>query len=91
MLDANDGHIVCICSTAGKGGCHRVVDYCASKHATLGLHDALQQEIRVLNKKTGIKTTIVYPHFTNTGIIHEPQMRYGVNLKTSQAHIHLMI
>ncbi|XP_072047943.1 estradiol 17-beta-dehydrogenase 11-like isoform X1 [Amphiura filiformis] len=77
MLDSNEGHLVCICSVAGKVGGHRLTDYTAAKHATLGLHDSIQQEIRVVYKKTGIKTTLVYPYFTNTGIIHEPGMRFG--------------
>ncbi len=75
MLDSDEGHIVSICSTASKVGAHRLTDYCASKHATLGLHDSIQQEMRVIHKKTGIKTTLVYPHFTNTGIIWQPAMR----------------
>ncbi|XP_072047945.1 estradiol 17-beta-dehydrogenase 11-like isoform X3 [Amphiura filiformis] len=83
MLDSNEGHLVCICSVAGKVGGHRLTDYTAAKHATLGLHDSIQQEIRVVYKKTGIKTTLVYPYFTNTGIIHEPGMRqYAVFYQT---------
>ena len=77
MLDSDEGHIVSVCSIAGKIGCHRLVDYSSSKHAVLGLHDALQQELRVVHHKTGIKTTIVYPFFTNTGIIYQPRMRYA--------------
>lgn len=77
MLDSDEGHIVSVCSIAGKIGCHRLVDYSSSKHAVLGLHDALQQELRVVHHKTGIKTTIVYPFFTNTGIIYQPRMRFG--------------
>jgi all-trans-retinol dehydrogenase (NAD+) len=41
MLDANHGHIVTIASGAGLTGAAGLVDYCASKFAAVGLHEAL--------------------------------------------------
>jgi len=41
MLHNNHGHIVTIASLAGLGGCSGLVDYCSSKFAAVGLHEAL--------------------------------------------------
>ncbi|CAF2624213.1 unnamed protein product [Rotaria sp. Silwood2] len=67
MLDNNYGHIVTIASGAGLTGASGLVDYCSSKFAAVGLHEALTHELYVL-KKTGIKTTVVCPSFIDTVI-----------------------
>jgi all-trans-retinol dehydrogenase (NAD+) len=41
MLDNNHGHIVTIASGAGLTGAAGLVDYCSSKFAAVGLHEAL--------------------------------------------------
>jgi all-trans-retinol dehydrogenase (NAD+) len=41
MLEHNHGHIVTIASGAGLVGMARLVDYCSSKFAAVGLHEAL--------------------------------------------------
>mgnify|MGYP002384810710 FL=1 len=41
MLENNHGHIVTIASAAGYLGVSYLVDYCSSKYAAIGLHDAL--------------------------------------------------
>lgn len=41
MLDNNYGHIVTIASGAGLTGASGLVDYCSSKFAAVGLHEAL--------------------------------------------------
>jgi all-trans-retinol dehydrogenase (NAD+) len=41
MLDTDHGHIVTIASSAGFFGTPYLVDYCSSKFAALGLHEAL--------------------------------------------------
>ena len=41
MLDNNHGHIVTIASGAGLTGIPGLVDYCSSKFAAVGLHEAL--------------------------------------------------
>lgn len=41
MLENNHGHIVTIASAAGLTGLPKLVDYCSSKFAAVGLHDAL--------------------------------------------------
>jgi len=67
MLENNHGHIVTIASGAGLIGMPRLVDYCSSKFAAVGLHEALTHELYSL-KKHGIKTTVVCPTFINTGM-----------------------
>ena len=41
MIEKNHGHIVNIASGAGLVGVSGLVDYCSSKYAAVGLHDAL--------------------------------------------------
>ena len=41
MLENNHGHIVTIASAAGLTGISQLVDYCSSKFAAVGLHEAL--------------------------------------------------
>ncbi|CAF3543427.1 unnamed protein product [Rotaria sordida] len=67
MLEHNYGHIVTIASAAGLAGVSGLVDYCSSKFAAVGLHEALTHELYGL-KKYGIKTTVVCPGFINTGM-----------------------
>lgn len=67
MLDKNHGHIVNIASGAGLVGVSGLVDYCSSKFAAVGLHEALTHELRALGK-SGVRTTVVCPSFTATGM-----------------------
>jgi len=69
MLAANHGHIVTIASGAGIFGINKLTDYCSSKYAAVGLHDALTAELKQ-TKKTGIQTTVICPVFINTGMFH---------------------
>jgi short-subunit dehydrogenase len=46
MLGAGQGHIVNVASIAGKIGTAKSTAYSATKHAVLGLTDALRQELR---------------------------------------------
>lgn len=48
MLEHNHGHIVTIASGAGLGGVSGLVDYCSSKFAAVGLHEALTYESFIL-------------------------------------------
>ncbi|CAF4543883.1 unnamed protein product [Rotaria sp. Silwood1] len=69
MLDNNHGHIVTIVSGAGLTGASGLVDYCSSKFAAVGLHEALTL------KKTDIKTTVVCPSFIDTDIVLLPMLK----------------
>lgn len=56
------GHIVQLASIAGKGGFPGGVTYCATKHAVVGLTEALRSELR----GTGIEMHQVLPIGVNT-------------------------
>jgi short-subunit dehydrogenase len=56
------GHIVNIASTAGKAGLPGGVTYCATKHAVVGLSEAIRQEVR----GTDIAVSIVMPVVVRT-------------------------
>jgi NAD(P)-dependent dehydrogenase (short-subunit alcohol dehydrogenase family) len=56
------GHLVNIASVAGKGGFPGGATYCATKHAVVGLSEAIRAEMR----KTDIDVSIVMPVVVNT-------------------------
>jgi NAD(P)-dependent dehydrogenase (short-subunit alcohol dehydrogenase family) len=64
MVRRGQGHVVNIASTAGKVGVARLGPYCATKHAMVGITDAVRQEL----KKSGVKFTIVCPGYIDTGM-----------------------
>lgn len=59
------GHIVNIASSAGVIGIPGGVVYSATKHAVVGMSDAVRQEFAA----DGIRVTTVLPAFTNTELI----------------------
>uniref|UniRef100_K3XC32 Uncharacterized protein n=1 Tax=Globisporangium ultimum (strain ATCC 200006 / CBS 805.95 / DAOM BR144) TaxID=431595 RepID=K3XC32_GLOUD len=60
MLSENSGAIVNFGTSADALGAPKLVDYCTSKYAVMGFHEALRQELRH-NKKTGIAMMLVCP------------------------------
>ncbi len=62
FLPRNRGHLVQIASVAGKAGFPGGATYCASKHAVVGLSEAIRAEIR----DTNIDVSIVMPVVVNT-------------------------
>jgi NAD(P)-dependent dehydrogenase (short-subunit alcohol dehydrogenase family) len=62
FLPRRRGHIVQLASIAGKGGYPGVASYCATKHAVVGLSEALRVELR----GTGIEVHQVLPIGVNT-------------------------
>lgn len=75
MLETNHGHIVTVASMAGKGGLPGLVDYCASKHAAIGLSDSLRSEIMAM-KKDGVHVTNFCPFYINTGMFEGAKTRF---------------
>jgi NAD(P)-dependent dehydrogenase (short-subunit alcohol dehydrogenase family) len=77
FLPRGRGHIVNIASIAGKGGFPGGVTYCATKHAVVGLSEAIRAEVR----RTGIDVSIVMPTVVNTelgsGLTRARGMRYA--------------
>eukprot|EP00794_Sanderia_malayensis_P011952 gene11952-13189_t len=72
MMDKNEGHIVTISSSAGLHGTANLTDYSASKFALMGLHQAVELELKDQGIN-GIKFTIVCPNFINTGMSWYPK------------------
>ncbi|XP_054762176.2 short-chain dehydrogenase/reductase family 16C member 6-like [Lytechinus pictus] len=85
MLESNSGHIVTTCSAGGQNAMHRLTDYCASKFGIFGLDEALESELRDVYHKTGIKQTLICPHFLDTGMIHSIAARGIAMNKTDEA------
>ena len=67
MMEKNHGHIVTIASATGLTGVNGLVDYCASKHASVGFHSALTIELYA-QKYDGIHTTCVCPSYIDSGM-----------------------
>lgn len=74
MLEEKHGHIVTISSIAGKITASRLADYCASKFAAAGLHEALTQEFKPT--ETGVHFTNICPFVINTGMFAGLKSRY---------------
>ncbi len=62
MTRRNSGHIVNIASQAGKGGFPGGATYSATKHAVVGVSEAVRAELR----DTGVEVTVVMPAVVNT-------------------------
>lgn len=74
MAERRSGHIVTIASTAGMAGAPRLTAYTASKHAAVGFNEALRAELaRTL---PSIRTTLVMPHYVDTGMFDGVSIRF---------------
>jgi NADP-dependent 3-hydroxy acid dehydrogenase YdfG len=62
FLPRNSGHLVNIASAAGKAGFPGGATYCATKHAVVGLTEAIRAEVR----DTDIETSVVMPVVVHT-------------------------
>ena len=62
MRERGTGHIVNIASQAGKVGLPGGATYCATKHAVVGLSEAVRAELN----DTGIEVSVVMPAVVNT-------------------------
>jgi all-trans-retinol dehydrogenase (NAD+) len=78
MIERNAGHIVTISSASGLIGVKGLADYSASKFAVFGFHEALRMELR--KDKMKIKTTIVCPFYTSTGLFQGVKTRFPLLL-----------
>jgi len=68
MILNKKGHIVNVASLAGHSGMSKLVDYCSSKFAAVGIDDALKVELKVQGHDGYIKTTVVCPYYISTGM-----------------------
>jgi NAD(P)-dependent dehydrogenase (short-subunit alcohol dehydrogenase family) len=62
FLPRGRGHLVNVASVAGKGGFPGGATYCATKHAVVGLSEAIRAEVRT----TDIDVSIIMPAVVNT-------------------------
>ncbi|NP_001161646.1 retinol dehydrogenase 10-like protein [Saccoglossus kowalevskii] len=76
MIAKNHGHIVTISSMAGTGGTAGMVEYCASKFASVGFHEALYCEF-VKEGYDGVHMTLVLPYKIDTGMFDGLELRRG--------------
>ncbi|KAI3645017.1 hypothetical protein MP228_011181 [Amoeboaphelidium protococcarum] len=70
------GHIMTIASTMGLTAVADMTDYCSSKFAVVGFHEALRQEIRKLPYEHLIHTSIVCPGLILTGMFNGIRMGF---------------
>lgn len=84
MLEEKHGHIVTISSLAGKITASRLADYCASKFAATGLHEALTQEFKTT--ETGVHFTNICPFVINTGMFEGAKSRFPAILPELDQH-----
>jgi NAD(P)-dependent dehydrogenase (short-subunit alcohol dehydrogenase family) len=64
MSQRRTGHIVNVASSAGKIGVPGIATYCGTKHAVVGMSEALRHELKDL----GIEFTVVMPALVNTAL-----------------------
>ena len=75
MINVKKGHIVTVASMAGHSGTNKLVDYCASKSANIGMDDALKVELISQGLDSMIKTTVVCPYYIATGMFQGVQSK----------------
>ncbi|MDQ2897359.1 MAG: SDR family oxidoreductase [Actinomycetota bacterium] len=76
FLPRSGGHLVNIASVAGKAGFPGGATYCATKHAVVGLSEAIRAEVRA----TDIDVSIVMPVVVNTELGSGLQKSRGVKV-----------
>jgi NAD(P)-dependent dehydrogenase (short-subunit alcohol dehydrogenase family) len=76
FLPRGRGHLVNIASVAGKAGFPGGATYCATKHAVVGLSEAIRAEVR----STDIDVSIVMPVVVNTELGSGLQKSRGVKV-----------
>merc|ERR1719209_909968 len=67
MISHKLGHIVNVASLAGQSGTNKLVDYCSSKFAAVGLDEAFRVEMAVQGHDY-INTTVICPYYISTGM-----------------------
>jgi len=84
------GHIVNVASSAGKTGFPHLATYCATKHAVVGLSEAVRSELR----GTGVDISVVMPNIVNTelsvGLVETPAFKNSSVGDVADAVIHAL-
>ena len=76
MQRRGSGHIVNIASTAGKAGVPGGATYAASKHAVVGISEAVRAEL----VDSGVDVSWVMPNFVNTELMRGAKLVRGIKL-----------
>lgn len=66
MISRNHGHIVTVASVAGYFEAPQMVDYCASKAASVSLHEGLRLELKFRYNAPKVRTTLVTQSYVRT-------------------------
>lgn len=74
MRPRRTGHIVNVASSAGKVGVPGIATYVATKHAVVGLSEAVRQELR----GSGVELSVVMPVLVNTALTEGLSEKRGV-------------
>ena len=74
MQKRGSGHVVNLASVASKGGFPHLATYCATKHAVVGLSEAVRAELG----ESGIEFTCVMPALVNTELTSGVKAGRGV-------------
>jgi NADP-dependent 3-hydroxy acid dehydrogenase YdfG len=72
MQPRGSGHIVNLASQAGKAGIPGIATYSGTKHAVVGVSEAVRQELR----GTGVEISCVMPTVVNTELTHGVSSRW---------------
>jgi NAD(P)-dependent dehydrogenase (short-subunit alcohol dehydrogenase family) len=72
MQPRGAGHIVNLASQAGKAGIPGIATYSGTKHAVVGVSEAVRQELR----GTGVEISCVMPTVVNTELTHGVSSRW---------------
>lgn len=80
MAARRSGHVVNMCSSAGKIGVPRLGGYCATKFAAIGITDSIRPEL----KKSGVGFTIVNPGYVNTGMFQGSHVPFITRWQTPE-------
>ncbi len=80
MVKRGSGHVVNVCSVAGKVGTARMGGYCATKFADIGITDAIRMELR----GSGVSFTIVNPGYVATGMFEGARVPFITNWQDPQ-------
>jgi short-subunit dehydrogenase len=87
MVKRGSGHVVNICSVAGKVGTAKMGGYCATKFANIGITDSVRMEMR----GSGVDFTIVNPGYVSTGMFEGGKVpfitRWQDPMKVSRAMV----
>jgi NAD(P)-dependent dehydrogenase (short-subunit alcohol dehydrogenase family) len=87
FLPRGQGHLVNIASVAGKAGFPGGATYCATKHAVVGLSEAIRAEVR----STDIDVSIVMPVVVNTELGSGLQRSRGVKVVEPEDVAHAIV